>query len=253
MNVAMEGLLESKVVVITASAGAGIGLATAQRALEEGATVIISDTHNARLAATRERLTEIGPEVHALRCDVTSQADVDALFEAAEDRFGPIDAFVNNAGLGGSAELVDMTDEEWLRVLDVSLMGTFRCTRAAMTRMCPRGSGVIVNVASVTAWRAEAGQSHYAAAKAGVLALTRSAAMEAAPHGVRVNAIAPTLAMHPFIEKVADPEVLAHWISVQPQKRAAEPREIADVIVFLASDLSTYMTGEVVSVGGQRA
>jgi 3-oxoacyl-[acyl-carrier protein] reductase len=146
-----------------------------------------------------------------------------------------------------------MSDEEWNRVLNVSLTGTFRCTRAAMALMCGRGSGVIVNVSSVTAWRAESGQSHYAAAKAGVMALTRSAAMEAAPHGVRINAIAPTLAMHPFIEKVADPEVLAHWISVQPQKRAAEPREMANVIIFLASDLASYMTGEIVSVGSQKA
>ncbi len=253
MSTAMGGLLESKVIVITASAGAGIGFATAKRALEEGATVIISDTHDARLAKTRDQLLEIGPDVHALRCDVTLQSEIDSLFETAEERFGAIDVFVNNAGLGGSAELVDMTDDEWLRVIDVSLTGTFRCTRAAMTRMCPRGSGVIVNVASVTAWRAESGQCHYAAAKAGVLALTRSAAMEAAPYGLRINAVAPTLAMHPFIEKVADPEVLAHWISVQPQKRPAEPREIADVIVFLASGYSSYMTGEVVSVGGQRA
>jgi 3-oxoacyl-[acyl-carrier protein] reductase len=253
MNAVNEGLLNDKLVVVTASAGAGIGLATAKRALEEGATVVVSDTHDGRLMATREQLLQIGPNVHAVRCDVTSQSDVDSLFETTEAHYGPIDVFINNAGLGGSSDLVDISDDQWLRVLDVSLTGTFRCTRAAMTRMCPRGEGVIVNVSSVTAWRAEAGQAHYAAAKAGVLALTRSAAMEAAPHGVRINAIAPTLAMHPFIEKVANPDVLAHWISVQPQKRPAEPREIADVIVFLASDLSSYMTGEVVSVGGQRA
>ena len=247
------GLLVDKVVVITAAAGAGIGFATAKRALQEGAIVVLSDTHDGRLSSARSQLLEISPDVHIRRCDVTSQTDIDSLFESVEDTIGPIDVFVNNAGLGGSSSLVDMSDEEWNRVLDVSLTGTFRCTRAAMTLMCGRGSGVIVNVSSVTAWRAESGQSHYAAAKAGVMALTRSAAMEAAPHGVRVNAIAPTLAMHPFIEKVADPEVLAHWISVQPQQRAAEPREMANVIIFLASDLASYMTGEIVSVGSQKA
>jgi 3-oxoacyl-[acyl-carrier protein] reductase len=117
--------------------------------------------------------------------------------------------------------------------------------------MCAEGTGVIVNNASVLGWRAQAGQAHYGAAKAGVMALTRSAALEAAPHGVRVNAVSPSLAMHPFLSKVISEEALSELASREAFGRAAEPWEVANVIVFLASDYSGYMTGEVVSVSSQ--
>jgi 3-oxoacyl-[acyl-carrier protein] reductase len=146
-----------------------------------------------------------------------------------------------------------MTDEQWDKVLDVTLTGTMRCTRATLRHMYERGTGVIVNNASVLGWRAQAGQAHYAAAKAGVMALTRCAAIEAAPHGVRVNAVAPSLAMHPFLSKVMDQEVLDGLVHLEAFDRPAEPWEVATVIAFLASDYSTYMTGEVVSVSSQRA
>jgi 3-oxoacyl-[acyl-carrier protein] reductase len=158
---------------------------------------------------------------------------------------------VNNAGLGGTAALVDMTDEQWHAVLDVTLTGTFRCTRAALRHMLERRAGAIVNNASVVGWRAQAGQAHYAAAKAGVMALTRCAAIEAAPANVRVNAVAPSLAMHPFLAKVTTEELLEELTEREAFGRAAEPWEVANVIVFLASDYSSYMTGEVVSVSSQ--
>jgi 3-oxoacyl-[acyl-carrier protein] reductase len=126
-----------------------------------------------------------------------------------------------------------------------------RCTRAALRHMFERGGGVIVNNASVLGWRAQAGQAHYAAAKAGVMALTRCAAVEAAPHGVRVNAVSPSLAMHPFLNRVMSDEDLAVLTEREAFGRAAEPWEVATVIAFLASDYSTYMTGEVVSVSSQ--
>jgi 3-oxoacyl-[acyl-carrier protein] reductase len=144
-----------------------------------------------------------------------------------------------------------MTDEQWSTVLDVTLTGTFRCVRAALRHMLARRSGVIVNNASVLGWRAQPGQAHYAAAKAGVMALTRCAAMDVASHGIRVNAVAPSLASHPFLEKVTTPEVLADLERQEAFGRAAEPREVANVIVFLASDLSSYLTGEVISVSSQ--
>jgi 3-oxoacyl-[acyl-carrier protein] reductase len=162
-----------------------------------------------------------------------------------------LDVVVNNAGLGGTANLVDMTDEQWSSVLDVTLTGTFRCTRAALRHMIPQGSGVIVNNASVIGWRAQAGQAHYAAAKAGVMALTRCTAIEAAPHGIRVNAVSPSLAMHPFLAKVTTDELLDELTEREAFGRAAEPWEVANVIVFLASDYASYMTGEVVSVSSQ--
>jgi len=242
-----HGLLEGKIALVTAAAGTGIGSATARRLLAEGATVVISDAHERRLAETA---TDLGDPL-AVPCDVTDEDQVQRLFAAAVERHGRIDVVVNNAGLGGTANLVDMTDDQWHKVVDVTLTGTFRCTRAALRVLCPQGSGVIVNNASVLGWRAQAGQAHYAAAKAGVMALTRSAAIEAAPHGVRVNAVAPSLAMHPFLAKVTTDELLDELAGREAFGRAAEPWEVATVIAFLASDYSTYMTGEVVSVSSQ--
>ena len=239
-------LLEGKIVLVTAAAGAGIGLATAKRCIEEGATVVISDKHEERLLKTADELGVLG-----VPADVTQESDVKRLFDSAIDAHGRIDVAVNNAGLGGTANLVDMTAVQWNIVLDVSLNGTFLCTREALRHMIPRQSGVIINMSSVLAWRAQAGQAHYAAAKAGVAALTRAAAMEAAPSGVRVNAVAPSLAMHPFLEKVMDPTELEHLVTLEAFGRSAETWEVANVIVFLASDYSSYMTGEVVSVSSQ--
>ncbi|GAA2112785.1 SDR family oxidoreductase [Actinomadura alba] len=249
-----RGLLKDKIVVITAAAGAGIGGATARRCLEEGAGVLVSDAHERRLKETVAELADAhGRDAVAGRpCDVTDERQVQALYAAAVDRFGRIDVAVNNAGLGGTADLADMTDEQWNRVLDVTLGGTFRCTRAVLRLLREQeGGGVIVNNASVVGWRAQRGQSHYAAAKAGVMALTRCAALEAAAYGVRINAVAPSLAMHPHLVKVTTPELLESLTAAEAYGRHAEPWEVANVIVFLACDYSSYMTGEVVSVSGQ--
>ena len=247
-----HGLLAGRTVLVTAAAGTGIGFATARRCAEEGARVVISDKHQRRLGEAAAELAGItGEPPLAVPCDVTSEADVQHLFQTAIDACGHLDVVVNNAGLGGNAALVEMTDEQWSVVLDVTLNGTFRCTRAALRHMIPRGTGVIVNNASVIGWRAQAGQCHYAAAKAGVMALTRCAAMEAAPAGVRVNAVSPSIAMHPFLAKVSSEELLADLSAAEAFGRAAEPWEVADVIVFLASDYSSYMTGEIVSVSSQ--
>ena len=245
-------LLAGRNVLVTASAGTGIGFATARRCAEEGATVMLSDKHEGRLEEYAERLAgEIGRDVLSVACDVTDQSQVDAMFEAAVDRLGHLDVLVNNAGLGGNVELVEMTDEQWLSVIDVTLNATFRCTRAALRHMQPRGSGSVVNMGSVIAWRAQAAQAHYSAAKAGVLALTRSAAVEAAPHGVRVNAVVPSLAIHPNLAKVFPEDELEVLRQQEVLGRSAEPWEVANVVVFLASDLSSFMTGEAVSVSSQ--
>ncbi|MEW2164167.1 SDR family oxidoreductase [Streptomyces sp. NPDC007084] len=251
-----HGLLTGRTAVITAAAGAGIGGATARRFLEEGARVLLSDAHTRRLTGTAEALAgEFGAaNVTAQPCDVTDEDQVQALFDSAVRLHGRLDIVVNNAGLGGTSDLVDMTDEQWSRVLDVTLNGTFRCTRAALRRLKGQGEGgTVVNNASVVGWRAQAGQAHYAAAKAGVMALTRCAAIEAAAYGVRVNAVSPSLAMHPHLAKVTTPELLEELTAREAFGRHAEPWEIANVIVFLASGYSSYLTGEVVSVSSQRA
>ena len=249
-------LLAGKVVVVTAAAGAGIGAAVVRRALEEGAKgVVFGDTHERRLAEAQQALAdEYGADrVRSLVCDVTDEAQVAALLDAA-DELGGVDVMVNNAGLGGTAMITEMTDEEWSRVLDITLTGTFRCVRAAGNRMIAAGTrGVIVNNASVIGWRAQEGQAHYAAAKAGVMALTRCAALDLAPHGIRVNAVSPSLAMHPFLAKVTSDELLAELKQREAFGRAAEPWEMANVMAFLASDYASYMTGEVVAVSSQQA
>ena len=239
-------LLRDKVVVVTAAAGTGIGSAVARRCVEEGATVVVSDWHERRLEKTA---ADLG--VAAIPCDVTSEEQVRALVDGTVAEYGRLDVMINNAGLGGTSSILDMTDDEWSRVLDVTLNGTFRCTRAALKHMVAQGSGAVVNNASVVGWRAQEGQAHYAAAKAGVMALTRCAAMDVALHGIRVNAVAPSLAAHPFLAKVTSEELLAELASKEAFGRAAEPWEVANVMVFLASDYASYLTGEVISVSSQ--
>ncbi|GAA2302695.1 SDR family oxidoreductase [Streptomyces kunmingensis] len=249
-------LLAGRTAVITAAAGAGIGGATARRFLEEGARIVVGDAHARRTAETVETLAEeFGTDrVTGAPCDVTAEDQVRALFALAERVHGGLDIVVNNAGLGGTAELTEMTDEQWAKVIDVTLTGTFRCTRTALRLMKASGrKGVIVNNASVLGWRAQAGQAHYAAAKAGVMALTRCASVEAAEHGIRVNAVSPSLAMHPHLAKVTSPGLLAELTSREAFGRYAEPWEVANVIVFLASGYSSYLTGEVLSVSDRHA
>jgi 3-oxoacyl-[acyl-carrier protein] reductase len=218
-------LLTGKVVVITAAAGTGIGSAAARRCLDEGAQVVVSDHHERRLAAVRDELAPAhGDRVYAQRCDVTDPGEVEGLVAAAVGHFGRIDVFINNAGLGGTGSVLELTDEDWLRVLDVTLNGTFRCTRAALGQMVRQGhGGAVVN----------------------------SAALDVAQYGIRVNAVAPSLAAHPFLAKVTSEELLAELARGEAFGRAAEPWEVASVIAFLASDYASYLTGEVISVSSQ--
>ena len=248
-----HGLLAGKTVVVTAAAGTGIGSAVAERCLLEGARVVLSDSHARRLGETRDRLAGEYPDrVWSMPCDVTDDAAVRDLITGVAARYGRIDVMVNNAGLGGNKPVPEMTDDEWHLVLDITLTGTFRCTRAALRQMITQGGGgAVVNNASVLGWRAQAGQAHYAAAKAGVMAFTRCSALDVAPHGIRVNAVAPSLAAHPFLAKVISERELADLALREAFGRAAQPWEVATVVAFLASDYTSYLTGEVISVSSQ--
>lgn len=249
-----RGLLKGKTVVITAAAGTGIGFSAALRAAEEGATLLISDFHERRLGESADRIAEkVGQRPATFVCDVTSEENVQGLRDAAIRELGHVDVLINNAGLGGEVPVVDMTDDQWSRVLDVTLTSLFRMTRAFLPHMYERRSGVMVNNASVLGWRAQKGQAHYAAAKAGVMAFTRCSAVEAAEYGVRINAVAPSLAMHPFLAKVTTEEALAELVKREAFGRPAEVWEVANVMMFLASDLSSYLTGEIISCSSQRA
>lgn len=249
-----RNLLKGKTVVVTAAAGTGIGFSAAKRAAEEGANVLISDFHERRLDEAADRIAEeVGQRPATCVCDVTNQDHVDGLRDAAIRDLGQVDVLINNAGLGGEVPVVDMTDEQWHRVVDVTMTSVFRMTRAFLPHMQAQKSGAIVNNASVLGWRAQKGQAHYAAAKAGVMAFTRCSAVEAAEFGVRINAVAPSIAMHAFLAKVTTDELLAELSAKEAFGRPAEVWEVANVMMFLASDLSSYMTGEILSVSSQRA
>ncbi|MCZ6828429.1 MAG: SDR family oxidoreductase [Gammaproteobacteria bacterium] len=250
-----KNLLAGKTVLVTASAGTGIGFASAKRCAEEGATVMLSDVHEGRLYQFADQLAEhIGREVPRAVCDVSSDEQVEQLVQRAVSDLGKLDVLVNNAGLGMTKPLVETSTEEWQHLMDINLTGAFRTMRAALPYMQRQGGGTIISISSICAWRAEAGQSAYAASKAGLLALTRCAAMEAAEYGVRINAVVPSLAIHPYLEKVASPEFLQQMIQQNEVfGRAAETWEIGNAVVFLASDYSSYMTGEALSVSCRRA
>ena len=251
-----HGLLKGKSVLVTAAAGVGIGFSAATRAVEEGARgIVISDVHEGRLEKSVAALKEEHglEQVWGKLCNVTDEDEVQALIDFAEDELGGTDVLINNAGLGTQKALMDMPDDEWMKVIDVTLNGTMRMTREMMRRMKPREAGVIVNNASVLGWRAQKEQCHYAAAKAGVMALTRCAALEAADFGVRINAVSPSIAVHAMLKKSASEELLAKLTEREAFCRGAEVWEVANVMMFLASDYSSYMTGEIVSVSSQRA
>lgn len=248
----MTPLLIGKTVLVTAAAGAGIGFATALRCAQEGADVVLSDINEDRLSRAAAQLEdETGSRAATMLCDVRDTNQVDDLVRFADGR-GGLDVLINNAGLGDSTTIRELSDDRWAELVDVNLSGCFRCLRAAMEAMEARGAGgTIVNVSSVTGWRAQAGQAAYAASKAGVMALTRVAAMEGADASIRVNAVAPSFAEHPHLLKVMSREEHDRLRAAEPFGRGAKPAEIANVILFLASDLSSYLTGEVVSASSQ--
>ena len=199
-----------KVVFVTAAAGAGIGQAVARTFAREGATVVLSDQHPERTAKVAADIAdETGQEVTGVPLDVREEARIDEVINGVADKYGRLDVVVNNSGINMLASLYEMPTDTWRQVLDVSLTGPFMVTRRALNVMRDRGTrGAIVNMSSIAGWmRTGEGESHYAAAKAGITGFTRAAAMEAAPHGIRVNAVAPGLAWNPFLGKIYGDEL----------------------------------------------
>ena len=184
---------------------------------------------------------------------IRDRSNVDQMMEEAMSSMSNLDVVVNNAGLGGEDLMSEMSDETWNKIIDITLNGTMRVTRAGINKLKECDGGVIVNNASVLGWRAQAGQAHYAAAKAGVMALTRCAALEVVDDNIRINAVAPSLAINPHLAKTSSVELIDSLTEKEAFSRGAHPWEIANIILFLASNLSSYMTGETISASSQRA
>ncbi|MFT4201541.1 3-oxoacyl-ACP reductase FabG [Gordonia sp. (in: high G+C Gram-positive bacteria)] len=244
----MTGLLEGKTAVITGAAQ-GIGLAIAQRFVDEGAKVVLADM-NADQVATAA--AAIGPDVAVgVAANVTSADDVAAMLKTAVDRFGSLDVLVNNAGITRDASMRKMTEEQFDQVISVHLKGTWLGTKLAADIMREQGSGAIVNMSSISGKVGNFGQTNYSAAKAGIAAMSKAAAKEVAAKGVRINSIQPGLIRTAMTEAMPK-EAWDSKMAEIPMGRAGEPDEIAKVAVFLASDLSSYMTGTVLEVTGGR-
>lgn len=244
------GLLDGKVAVVTGGAQ-GIGLAIAKAFVEQGARVVIGDLD---MDAAAKAVDALGGQekVRAVKCNVTSDADVTALIADAVDNFGSLDVMVNNAGITRDVTMKKMTEEQFDAVIAVHLKGAWNGTRRAAEIMRQQESGSIINISSTSGKTGVFGQTNYSAAKAGIVGLTKAAAKEVASAGVRVNVIMPgvirtamteAMPQHAWDQKMAE----------IPMKRAGEPSEIASVAVFYASSLSSYITGEVIEVSGGRS
>lgn len=248
----MDGLLAGKSAVITGAAQ-GIGLEIARLFSRHGARVLVADVNGERVAEAVAKLSGDGPpgNVHGAACDVTDEASVQALADRAIAQFGVLDVWVNNAGITRDASLRNMQPADFDAVIGVHLKGTWLGVRAATSVMREQGSGSIVNMSSLSGKSGNPGQTNYSAAKAGIVGLTKAAAKELAHKNVRINAIQPGLIRTPMTQAMK-PEVFAEREAAIPMKRAGEPAEVANVALFLASDLSSYMTGAVLEVGGGR-
>ncbi|OPX12400.1 3-oxoacyl-ACP reductase FabG [Mycobacterium sp. AT1] len=241
----VDSLLAERVAIVT-GAGQGIGREIARSLHAHGAHVVLVDLDGDAAKAAADEIGGLG-----LACDVTSEDQVKAVVRDTVGQFGRLDVFVNNAGITRDASLKKMTVDQFDAVITVHLRGTWLGVREASAVMREAKTGSIINISSLSGKSGNPGQTNYSAAKAGIVGLTKSAAKELAHHNVRVNAVQPGLIRTPMTEAMP-PEVFAQREADVPMKRAGEPAEVAGAVVFLASDLSSYITGTVIEVGGGR-
>ena len=255
--------LEGKVAIVTGS-GSGLGKAIAERFSQEGAAVVITDVNQQAIDETVGQLTKAGRTVMGFKADVTSQSELKGLMKATADRFGRIDILVNSAGLTRSRAFLEMDDKDWDIVLGVDLKGTFFCVQAVAEYMVKQHYGKIVNISSVgglgvgghAVGGSPGGASNYQSAKAGVIQLTKTLARELGPHGINVNSVAPGFVLTAITSTTRTPEEVKEHIALRTKNcvlnRAGTPEDIANGVLFLASDESSFIAGHTLLVDGGR-
>jgi 3-oxoacyl-[acyl-carrier protein] reductase len=242
-------VLSDKTAVVTGAAQ-GIGLAIAKSLIDHGARVVVADVNEETAAAAAESLGG-GAVARWVNCDVRESVQIERALDLAEEAFGPVDIFVNNAGLTRDATMRNMTEDDFDVVIGVHLRGTWNGIRAAGARMRERGTGTIINISSMSGKVGNIGQTNYSAAKSGIVGLTKAAAKELAFKGVRVNAIQPGFIDTPMTAAMPE-HIKQQKMAEIPMGRVGDPSEVGNVVVFLAADLSSYMTGAVLEVAGGR-
>lgn len=243
-------LLDSRAAIITGSAQ-GIGFAIARAFTEHGASVVIGDIDESAAVRAAEKISSSGATAIPVRCDVTDPDDVANLVRICQEQLGRVDVMVNNAGITRDAVMRKMTAEEFRQVMDVHVLGTWLGTRSASLVMREHGAGSIINMSSISGKSGNVGQTNYSAAKAAVVGMTKAAAKELGRHGIRVNALQPGLIRSAMTEAMP-PHAWEAKLAEVPMERPGEPEEVAGVAVFLASDLSSYVSGATIEITGGR-
>jgi 3-oxoacyl-[acyl-carrier protein] reductase len=240
--------LKDKVALVTGAAQ-GIGRAVALILARNGAGVVVSDINLEKAEETAREIEAIGPKAMAVRVNVANPGEVEGMVDAVLERFSRIDILVNNAGIARDKLILRMTEEDWDAVLSINLKGTFNCTKAVVKQMSKQRSGKIVNIASVSGEMGNPGQANYSASKAGVIGFTKTIAREFAQRGINVNAIAPGYIQTPMTEALPEKakEELKRMI---PMERLGQPEDVAEAVLFLVSESSSYITGHVLNVNG---
>ncbi|MCK4416771.1 MAG: 3-oxoacyl-[acyl-carrier-protein] reductase [Candidatus Latescibacteria bacterium] len=240
--------LQNKIAIVT-GAGQGIGQAIAVRLAQEGAEVIVSDINLQGVEQTASQIRQMDRKSLALKVDVANFEDVQAMVHKSTEEFGRVDILVNNAGVTKDNLLVRMTQQQWDWVISVNLKGTFNCTKAVAPHMMRNRYGRIINIASVIGLVGNAGQANYAASKAGIIGLTKSVAKELGSRGITVNAVAPGYIQTEMTERLPE-QAKETLLKTIPLRRSGLPQDVAGVIVFLASDDASYITGQVINIDG---
>ncbi len=245
--------LEGKVAIVTGGRR-GMGRTHCLTLADAGARVVVSDIDKEDCEKVVEEIREKGGEAMAVECDISKKEEVDSMIEKVKEEFEGIDILVNNAGIVSFNNFFDLTEEEWRRVIDINLTGYFFCSKAAGEVMKNNGEGVIINIGSVAMGQSGIGFPNalpYVASKGGIAGMTEALALDLAPYNIRVNTIAPGIIETPMIDPVKeDKEGMKALVSRMPMKRMGRPEEISSVVLFLASDASSYMTGSIINVDG---